>query len=182
MTEPFVANNGVQLFLDEEGALANKYATFYANRGHVEALREYFRDERDTELGRWRWPENPDYVVYPDELEYVTGKKIVRVMRESTGNREWFTVAGFKLYGGDNDFTLAANAYLAAHPEKKPWHDAKDGHLYLLNFKDTPNVDVSALVKGGTFVYNDPCCDGWDVLDSDSIKSARRIWPESKES
>ena len=144
--------------------------------GRVESLREYFRDERDKELGRWRSKKDHDYYVIPyySNLDTVT-VVYERDNRHQVAHRseDYSVLRGFKEVGEE---------YFAAHPEKKSWHDAEDGHLYLLNFKDAPNVDVSALVKGGTFVYNDPCCDGWDALDSDRIKSARRIWPENKES
>lgn len=70
----------------------------------------------------------------------------------------------------------AKNVRLANPP--KPWHDAKDGGLWLISFTDFPNKVISSLVKDGVFIYNDPCCDGWAPLDSDEIVSARRIWPE----
>lgn len=37
----------------------------HLNGGEMQALREFFEHERDEALGRWRWPENPDCVVYP---------------------------------------------------------------------------------------------------------------------
>ena len=46
----------------------------------MDSLREYFQAERDKELGRWRDPENPDYVVYP-----ALALKRQNILNEKTG-------------------------------------------------------------------------------------------------
>ena len=46
----------------------------------VNALYEYLQAERDTELGRWRDPENPDFVVYPGD-----GPKDWNIISEKDG-------------------------------------------------------------------------------------------------
>lgn len=46
----------------------------------VNALYEYLQAERDKELGRWRDPENPDYVVYP-----ALALKRQNILNEKTG-------------------------------------------------------------------------------------------------
>lgn len=82
-----------------------------------------------------------------------------------------------------DDARQAARAYFEAHPtpepERKPWEDAKDGHLWLIRFDDFPETDVSALVKGGRFIYNDHCHEGVAELSDPHITAGRRIWPES---
>ncbi|QIK61774.1 hypothetical protein G7068_00035 [Leucobacter viscericola] len=54
----------------------------------AKALREFFQHERDTELGRWRWPEYPEYVVrkLPD-----SNPETVIVINESYGPSYTFT-------------------------------------------------------------------------------------------
>ena len=93
MTEPFVANNGLQLFLDE----------------------------RDKELGLWRWPENPDYVIRKKR------KSGIRVMRESDGVLNDFTRA--LIYPRSDDSAKAAQAYYETHPEH-PWEGSPVGSVW----------------------------------------------------
>ena len=149
------------------------------------ALREFFAHERDVELGRWRWPENPDYVVYPGDLDYVPGRKIFRVLEESTGKDEWYAVSSFRLYGNDDDRTLAAAAYLAAHPESKPWHDAKPGEVWLLETSGiddrwNPAAFTVSVVDGATrLIPTEPDYSVTHIGPSATgITGGRRIFPE----
>lgn len=175
--DKYTASNGVEVWIDEDAEItytAKNAPGPFSARENTQALREFFRAERDEELGRWRWPENPDYVVYPDEDGDVVvlneGKGISSsiIIRRDIGTRNPF-----------HPSTKAARAYFEAHPERKPWEDAKDGHLWLIRFDDYPDADVSALVKGGRFIYNDHCHEGVADLNDPTITAARRIWPES---
>lgn len=141
----------------------------------MEALEEYFQAKRDKELGRWRWPENPTYVVYGNNLPDIY------VVEESKGVwGQWHERELTHREVKRDALARAASAYLETLPLIKPWLDAKPGEVWILNFADFPNTDVSSLVKEGVFTYNDPCCDERMPLDSDEIVSARRIWPEGK--
>lgn len=80
----------------------------------VNALHEYLQAERDKELGRWRDPENPDYVVYP-----AVALKSQYILNEKDG-------MVFYAYGDDNvssksywvEYVVLRN-YLEAHkPER----------------------------------------------------------------
>lgn len=120
----------------EGSAVARAYLT----GNDLKVLEKYLQQKRDEELGRWRWPENPDYLVYP------LGDGRVDVLRESS-------VAGFSgpgrhqgISSGDADawdndaarnFYSAARAYFAAHPETKPWHDAKPGEVWDVVVEDS---------------------------------------------
>lgn len=138
----------------------------------VQALRELFQHERDTELGRWRWPENPDYVVYPRPDGYV------RVVCEVDGTSDSFlrqdTVNPSTLIP-----VMVARAYFEAHPEPKPWHDAKPGEVWALT-TDAESGEhawgVDPDYRGGRFVY----IGGLSNLPTDhpDITAGRRIWPE----
>ena len=58
MNEKFVASNGVEVHI-------NGYSQLCIGRGvpteQTQAAREFFQHERDTGLGRWRWPDDPRY-------------------------------------------------------------------------------------------------------------------------
>ena len=109
--------NEVQVSLDEDGRIHLSRAG-YGNGTYTlettEALRAFFQAERDEELGRWRDPENPDYVVYP------LADGTVMIFNEQSQYREFWSRKGtreYELKGGSAD---VARRYFAAHPEPKP--------------------------------------------------------------
>lgn len=137
---------------------------------HMEALREFFRAEEDERLGRWRWPENPDYVVYPKE------DGLFEVLRESTGLVLTSTVSGNAPF--KDEHAQAARAFLAAHPEPKPWHDAKPGEVWALKFGVS---DEEVLVQAKDAFFVNLGVDRWfDTTGrrAPEITAGRRIWPE----
>lgn len=131
MTEKFVASNGVIVdqvpttignrFVVQDVNPAQREGSRILSRSNwldprdADALREFFQQERDLELGRWRWPENPDYVVYHGN----SGSDAVWVHNE----REAGAIQSSARNSGDageTDYFAAARAYFAAHPEPKP--------------------------------------------------------------
>ena len=109
--------NEVQVDLDEFGRIHLSRAG-YGNGIYTlettEALRAFFQAERDETLGRWRDPENPDYVVYP------LADGTVMIFNEQSRYREFWSRKGtreYELKGGSAD---VARRYFAAHPEPKP--------------------------------------------------------------
>lgn len=143
--------------------------------GQVNALREFFQHERDTQLGRWRWPENPDYVVYP-----VGGHSdSVRVVLETNGAHFNFFRPAMPYRSDDSGFAFnAAHAYFDAHPERKPWENAKEDEIWALKI-DTYGGEILGRVAAGRFVMVDPDQPpGLLDVTAPAIKSARRIWPE----
>ena len=137
MSEVFTASNGSEVYEDFTGTIyRNGIRVLYA--GDVTAAREFFvhqaetdwQVKRDAELGRWRWPENPDYVVYPERVD------VVRVLKECVGglaiiNRDLVTVLPEPV---GHIFYDAARAYFDAHPlpEPRPGEDAKEGDVWVL--------------------------------------------------
>ena len=152
--------------------------------GRVYSLREYFLSERDTELGRWRWPENPDYVVY-SRANSTTGERMVRVVLEVNGY-------GCDLYEGGHELhehQRAARAYFKAHPEPKPWHDAKPGEVWLFKgstdpgplpfvFSPTDNLWINPAGHRLNEKYTEDRPYGYS---HDPNFEPRRIWPETEE-
>ena len=130
-------------------------------------LREYFQAERDEELGRWRDPENPDWVVYPrrDTVYVINEYDGLPYMRE----RKQVAYA-------DGAVSEVAQRYFDTHPEPKPWDTAQpdeiwvltiDGYSapYLRNWRGTWTNSTSNVYVG----------DG-------AITGGRRIWPEGEAS
>lgn len=131
------------------------------------ALREFFRAEEDERLGRWRWPENPDYVVIPRAHN-------VRVVSESTGVTLDAERGQYVTERGEPTVYGAASAYFHTHPEPKPWHDAKAGEVWVLTCDDE--------ILGGAYVAGDHtfiAADHGLPMDSERIAAGRRIWPEA---
>jgi len=177
---PFKASNGVTVdaITDDRdlafGAVVTRGSepfidqlTISARR--ADALREFFRAEEDEGLGRWRWPENPDYVVYDRSDGYA------RVLRERDGTSEVYIREDIAELGWC-ETALAARAFFDAHPVPKPaWHDAKAGEAWLLTVN---GEELIALRDVDEDFYSTAA--GYRVIryNRDDITAGRRIWPE----
>lgn len=161
----------------------------------VQALREFFQAEADERLDRWRWPYegNRDMLAYP--LRDTPNQ--ARVLDESTGiahvicrdeQPERFVTA----------HTSAAAAYFEAHPEPKPWRDAKPGEVWSIT---GPSIDREApqAADGGAialcfednsgrlvptlyFVFGDGGASDNIEIDDKVITAGTRIYPPAEES
>ena len=113
----------------------------YLIQSQYEAARAFFQAEQDEQLGRWRDPENADWICYPDEMS----PNWVLVIQESTGDTD--TV--FRHTWGsteDDEFILVADRYFAAHPDvepHKPWHDAKVGEYWLVTLEGADPIPTT---------------------------------------
>lgn len=168
----YTASNGTRVRLDEAGDLDISSPSGWVGicGGHVlVALREFFQHERDEELGRWRWPENAHFVVYAED------DGVHNVVNENTGLSLMATRGGVKNH--DDQHADAARAYFEAHPERKPWEDAKTGEVWALKTADGREEAYAVMwVRESDVVFEN---NNWRYpLDSDQVKSARRIWPE----
>lgn len=188
MSDVFTASNGATITVDQYGLILadgsndgghpNRQVLTYDG---IHALREFFRAEGDKRLGRWRWPEGPDYVVYPFE----GASDHVLVVQESAGVACEFwrgTVNGPSLTGYHSRLSPAARAYFDTHPEPKPWHDPKEGEVWVLTLDDGEvEMECAASFHGGRFHTSNG---GAVPLDGDNpdacaqIIAGRRIWPE----
>jgi hypothetical protein len=183
--ERFTASNGITVFVRDGGTVQFQHGTREKSSGilqifpHSEwwqTLREFFRAEEDERLGRWRWPENPDYIVYPsDQVRLGEAFGWIRVIHEPTAFDEMCnrhtefdgSRAGFQ-------FADAARAFFDAHPEPKPaWHDAVEGEVWILLF---PNSAHAWFVNGNYFQSTKTLT---NIAKADpGITAARRIYPE----
>ncbi|MFJ2506295.1 hypothetical protein [Microbacterium sp. NPDC087592] len=166
--------------------------TAYLNKAQASALREFFQHERDEALGRWRWPENPDYVVYsnPDEaFERMFGPNLdLVILRDSDGMTKGY-VREEDQGGPPMDHrvghVLAARAYFEAHPERKPWHAPDAGDHWVLHIAHGMALSGDEhLYKytrwGSQGRWGFVPTGGGSVLDptDPTITAGRRIWPE----
>lgn len=136
----------------------------------VIALREFFQAEADERLGRWRWPENPDYVVYPRPNH-------VAVVHEQSGNALQATREQADINTG---LCRAARAYFDAHPEPKPWHDAEPGEGWLLTIDGRECAAVALADPNGVFggLKFETAEHGLFGRLAPAITDGRRFWPE----
>lgn len=166
----FTASNGVIVWKDEDGSVyTSRVDGSYFAPDDTQALREFFLHERDQELGRGRWPENPYYVVYQDEDGYVSTVHELFGVERGSYSRDG--VDG----GSVTDKSVqAARAFFAAHPEPKPWHDAKPGEVWVIELED--GTECAATREHGV----DFKLSYGNLMSprDERIVAGRRIWPE----
>lgn len=170
----FKASNGIRRDFMEDLEEGLGYSFM-----EIDALAEFFQHKHDEEFGRWRWPENPGYVVYrKPEYDDEDGRAaLVLDERSGEGFLRWERVLDSGVFG------QAARAYFEAHPEPepKPWHDAKPGEVWEITYKSPHGNDVSNRVMtcvndgGNISFFNDYRL---HTIYYTNIESARRIWPE----
>ena len=180
--------NEVQVDLDKDGRIHLRRAGVSGGiSGGIctlettEALRAFFQAERDEELGRWRDPENPDWITYPADKEDAVW---VFNEREGGGSQYWTRgIAGFydPAYTGYSASHYAAGRYFAAHPKPKPWDAAQPDEVWVL----TINNDREEVFRcGENGLYSLKTGNPLGSLLSRShnkITAGRRIWPEGED-
>lgn len=140
--------------------------------GDVATLREFFQHERDKELGRWRWPDNPDYVVYPDGTSRT-------VVKESDGRTMIVSIHDRKVMTTYLDsYVGAAKAYDAAHPEPKPWHDAKAEEIWVLRERNCETWLPFRWDAAEQWWFASSSNMAMHRRSEGTIVEGRRIWPE----
>ncbi|KQT75374.1 hypothetical protein [Microbacterium sp. Leaf436] len=160
--------------VDQVGFTPELHAT--ASEKGLEALREFFQAEADERLGRWRWPENPNYVVYiEDGYAVVVDEAGPKKTPDRIASRHLEDPVGSIGWG-----EFAARAYFDAHPEPKPWHDAKPGEVWELTLEgEKPAAFYPSKSMNGYFTPVMPNTGTTAVnFDWPLITAGRRIWPE----
>ena len=111
------------------------------------ALRAFFQEERDTELNRWRDPENPDMVCYG-----ISDKTHVRVLDERKGITCYFDRNDTNLRDFGSKGSTAIR-YFEAHPPKNLWEDAKEGEYWLVTWTHIHTPDPCVVVSVDNDLY-----------------------------
>ena len=140
----------------------------------MDELRAHLQAERDEQLGRWRDPENPDWVAYRTPEDDDGCGRCILLLDENTGDNHWewerIATSGPGL------------RYFAAHPEPKPWEGAEPGEFWILTvdektnpykiWTDTQRVRRFERVERPytAISLNDP-----------RITAGRRVWPEGED-
>ena len=174
--DEFKAASGRVVKPQSDGSIRFDHANGYLAPQAAFDAEEYFRAKRDEELGRWRWPINPDVVA--QELNGA----LVRIWNERTGNySDYKTQDGTRFSVGKRGFDGAAAAYFEAHPAPKPWHDAQAGEFWTITHAgedETCRVDD----ENGTLRFVG--VSGWDTsvsmpITHHSITTAVRMVAEA---
>lgn len=173
----FRARSGRTVSARSDGSVMFDHANGYLSPASVMDAEEFFQAKRDFDLGRWRWPENPDYVVYSNDPV-----ARLRVVRESDG---FVALLDEATDDAGYSFQEAARAYFEAHPERKPWHAPDAGDHWVLH------IAHGMALSGDEYLYKYTRwgsqgrwgfvpTDGGSVLDptDPTITAGRRIWPE----
>lgn len=136
----------------------------------------YYQWRRDKELGRARYPEFPDYVVYesPDN-------DVLRTIHEPTGiiHTSKRRDVGENPALGEHESRAVARRHV--YGESKPWEHSKPGEIWEIETK-----------LYGTIVAQRIDEDGWDWsfvdeygnsdrLSNLGVKDAKRIYPREDE-
>src|SRR5690625_2157557 len=189
MGKRFVASNGIRLegdstdiknciriYADTYGNTLTNYDALDADES--QALREFFQHERDRELGRWRDPESPDYVVYPPDYVAYPNEDTVVVLHEATGARISWTrgEAEQEVYGAMLGF-VTANRYFEAHPVAKPWQDAEPGEVWEVTLEGEPHtLEMTCIDRDGDICFFTKS--RLVLTHYPRIVWAGRLWPE----
>ena len=141
----------------------------------MDELRAHLQAERDEQLGRWRDPENPDWITYPSDKEDAVW---VFNEREGGSSQYWTRgIAGFHdpAYTGYSASHYAADRYFQAHPDPNPWRAAQPDEIWVLT--DGDRSEVFRCGEHGLYQLKtgNPLCRVFPIL---TITSGRRIWPE----
>lgn len=182
----FTASNGVKITVSRKddtyllgqslyASNPGSYTEATASAEGISALREFFQHERDRELGRWRDPENPDRYVRHGSVGPRAGRgerRWLTIVDEVTG--ETHCLAEDYDLAGMGDLWETAKRYFAAHPESKPWHDARAGEVWAVKTKHNDQERPVFVNSDGDFEN----AEEYFHSEFREITAGRRIWPE----
>lgn len=118
----FHARSGRRVRMGEDGTVMFDGANGYLSPQTAMDAEEFMQAKRDADLARWRWPVNPDFVVYK------RAEAGVLVVDERDGNNWYYSPYDVNRAGLPYD---AACAYWEAHPHRA-WEDAQSGDIWQL--------------------------------------------------
>ena len=109
---------------------------------------------------------------------------MILVLNETTGKGGYWTRwSGYApLEDDDREWKRAAYRYFAAHPEPKPWEDAKPGEVWLVTLSHC-EPQICQVLKTHKFLPTQTDTGGQPPalpLDHPTIITAHKIWPEPR--
>lgn len=165
----FTASNGMTIRSTSDGHIQVEESTRTAWMVPVatsEALREFFRAEEDARLGVWRSQDDPTWTARRQgDIVYFVNSDHQRAFHIALVNEAW-------KHQWSDDLRAIAREYISAHPEPKPWHDAKHGEGWVLTIDGAERVAVRGPVED--FIHEK----GVTPWSSTTITAGRRIYPE----
>lgn len=166
METVFTASSGRVVKVSPEGDVHVAGGLGFVGREVFGDAVEFFQHLRDVELGRWRWPENPDLVVYGKPND------VALVVSELEGDHRAFPRAEAYAMEGLT-YRRAARAFFDAHPAPA-WESAVPGEVWVLRYRG----EESAWVVGrGDFAHLFTQADRSISKVHRDIAEGRRIWP-----
>ena len=143
--------------------------------GDPDKVRAFFQAERDETLGRWRDPENPDWIIYQADKE-----DAVYVFNERKGGASQYWTRGIAeshdpAYTGYSSSYYIAGRYFAAHPKPKPWDTAEEDEIWVL----TIDGYSAPYLRNGYGTWTNSTSDVY--VGDGTITAGRRIWPEGED-
>lgn len=116
--QEFRARSGRVVKVQENGAIVFDHVNGYITPDMVMDAEEFFQAKTDDEIGRWRSPLFPEYVVYDARPIRGGATDGIRVWNEREGvSRRYTDISGVDGKGGTHD--EVARAYFEAHPEQE---------------------------------------------------------------
>ena len=186
MTDSFTASNGIQITMDpdrdgkvylvgrrargDEGQYLDTHVT--GGPEGIAALREFFQHERDEERGLWRSPTDPSWTavrrnttIYFQNEDHERSFHFVPKLEGSI--RAWSA-----------DLQALAYEYIEAHPERKPWEDAKAGDVWVIEVECVESFAVHVVAEFfGAVSFQTPTGNKVNMTNS-TFTGFRKIWPE----
>ncbi|WP_136053466.1 hypothetical protein [Microbacterium sp. K5D] len=171
----FTASNGAIVHNPTKGGIAVGNSLILRDNEST-ALREFFQHESDEARGLWRSPSDPTWtavrrntMIYFQNEDHERSFHFVPKLEGSI--RAW-----------SGDLQALAYEYIEAHPERKPWEEAKPGEVWL--FRGKGDIKPSAFMKShvgwtnseAVVVQRDPALPYGGTRDESF--EPRRIWPE----
>ena len=141
------------------------------------ALRAFFQAERDEQLGWWRDPEEPDWIVCLPENTSNT----IALLNERTLNINIWRRKAAEASRGHYSSVKVAQRYFAAHPDgepHKPWHDAKAGEYWLVTLKGADPIPTTVGNYGENLYFTIDDDNHYCPTDDHRIQNAVRLTPE----
>ncbi|GAA5198731.1 hypothetical protein [Microbacterium jejuense] len=172
----FTASNGVTVEWAGSDTSSTRWLSIGGNYmwtdedPDVSALREFFRAEEDELLGRWRSSEHPGFVAHVHE-----GGLYVWVSKEVGGaSTGAFYRDAVDTNNRRSEFARVARAYFDDHPVSKPWHDAKEGDIWVLDLIASGEAPWQVVGQRFEHVQTGTA----RPLNDKSFREGRRIWTE----